>query len=487
MLDFEPFSLSALQRALPYLQKNPSRCSDLSAGYLFLWQEGADARLCVRNGTFSVCQRVGEQPAFSYPFGDDPDGMVNELIAYAKEKSLPLRFFAVDEETLAAIRADGRLRPAMWACDKRWSDYLYSFEEAMTFSGKKYSGQRNHINKFKKLYGEPDLRFLGPEDREAVAAFLAEYAAEHRDGGLLERTETERTGELFTVCGPLGLLPAGLFVSGKLAAISIGEVVGDMLLIHAEKALTRYEGIYPTMYSGFVRLIAAHEGRPLALINREDDAGDPGLRTSKRQYHPVAMADKYLVHVGTPALRAGQTLSLSRGGVVLTELREGDKAVYLRLNTDAENNRWWGYDYREDMNLTGPVDENTFFDAARYDMAAGDSVNLAVRLSADGEMIGEAILWNFSPDGTAELGCRILPEYQKRGYGRAAFGAAAEYAARTLRVRVAARCFRENAASRRMIEANGFVFLREDAAYCYFAQGGGTAAPAGGETALCGG
>ena len=87
--------------------------------------------------------------------------------------------------------------------------------------------------------------------------------------------------------------------------------------------------------------------------------------------------------------------------MVLTELREGDKAVYLRLNTDAENNRWWGYDYREDMNLTGPVDENTFFDAARYDMAAGDSVNLAVRLSADGEMIGEAILWNFSPDGTA--------------------------------------------------------------------------------------
>ena len=39
--------------------------------------------------------------------------------------------------------------------------------------------------------------------------------------------------------------------------------------------------------------------------------------------------------------------------------------AYLSLNTDVENNRWWGYDYREDVSITGPVDEDTFYDSVQ--------------------------------------------------------------------------------------------------------------------------
>ena len=105
-----------------------------------------------------------------------------------------------------------------------------------------------------------------------------------------------------------------------------------------------------------------------------------------------------------------------------------------------------------------------------YDMAAGDSVNFAVRLSEDGAMIGETILWNFTSVGTAELGCRIFPEYQKRGYGRAAFKAAMEYANRTLNVQVEARCHHENEASRQMILGAGLRPAGEDETYCRFRQ-----------------
>ena len=88
---------------------------------------------------------------------------------------------------------------------------------------------------------------------------------------------------------------------------------------------------------------------------------------------------------------------------MLTDIRESDRHAYFLLNTDIENNRWWGYDYSEDPSLPDPADENTFYDSVLYDMQAGDSVNFAVRLSEDGEMIGEAILWNFTSDGSAEL------------------------------------------------------------------------------------
>ncbi len=97
-------------------------------------------------------------------------------------------------------------------------------------------------------------------------------------------------------------------------------------------------------------------------------------------------------------------------------------------------------------------------------------MNFAVRLTEAGEMIGEAVLWNFSSDGSAELGCRILSAFQKRGHGKAAFGAAADFAAARLGVRVWARCFRENAASVGMITANGFVKRREDDTFFYFEQ-----------------
>lgn len=468
MLIFEPFSLPALQRALPFLRNDPSRCADLSAGYLYMWHDGADVRFCVWKDTFVVRQIIGEQTAFSYPFGADPDGMIDELIAYAQSEHLPLRFFAVDEEILARIRGDARLQPSMYAYDRRWSDYLYDFEAVRTLRGRKYSGQRNHVNRFIRLYGAPVIRMLTEADRRGVEALLDAYAAEHPPGNALERLEQRQTKRLYEVYPALGLYAAGLFVDGALAALSIGEVVGEMLLIHVEKALSRYEGVYPTMFSGFVQLIGARVASPLRVVNREDDSGDPGLRTSKTQYHPISLEHKHLVHVHSPAVRMEPGTVIARGDVVLTELRAEDRAAYLRLNTDVENNRYWGYDYRADVSITGPIDEDTFFDSVTFDMRAGDSVNFAVRLAEDGPMIGEAVLWSFTSDGTGEVGCRILPEYQGRGYGTAAFGAAAELAARVLKLNTTARCYKDNAASRRMITANGFVPAFEDETFFYF-------------------
>ncbi len=468
MLQFEPFSESLLIKILPYIRKNPSLCSEISAGSLYMWNKYTDVQVCLWNETLSISETVGGQVAFSYPIGANPEGMIDKLKEYACKNRLPLRFFAVDESILEKIRKDRRLAGAMWAYERRWSDYVYNTEDILTFKGKKFSGQRNHVNRFKKLYGEPQIRLLTKDDRQIVAEFLKEYAKEHRDWHTLEKREFEQTGKLFEVGGKLGLYCAGLFVDNNLAAISIGEILSNMLLIHVEKALRKYEGAYPTMFSGFVGLIN-HNAEPMPkYINREDDSGDLGLRTSKMQYHPMALVHKYLVHVGTPAAKVERKTVLSAKGIVLTEFSESDKQAYLKLNTDEQNNRFWGYDYREDPAITGEPDEDTFYRSVLYDTQAGDSVNFAVRKSEDGPMIGETILWNFTSDGAAEVGCRLFPAYQGKGYGRLAFGLIADYAEHTLNTRVTARCFQKNIPSRRMIETNGFALVRRDDTYDYF-------------------
>ena len=468
MLNFEPFSATVLQRALPYIKKSAPRCSDLSAGSIFMWRNSEDVGFCFWDETFVIKQDIGGQAAFSWPVGKNSAGMINELQTYACDKHLQLRFFAVDEEQLDAIRGNKNLQPVMCGYDIRWSDYIYSFEDAMTFKGRKFSGQRNHINKFKRLYGEPVIRFLRPEDHSMLEAMLAEYEAEHSGGNKLERLELAQTKKLLDAYTMFEFPAACLMVGDKIAAFSIGEIVGDTLLIHVEKALRKYTGAYPTMYTGFVQLVAEYLGHPLKFVNREDDSGDPGLRSSKQQYHPVDMVRKYLVHINSPAAKLDKVPVIFTGDIVLTELRESDKEVYLALNTDVDNNRFWGYDYRDDISISGPVDENTFYDSVQYDMRVGDSVNFAIRLTEDGEMIGEGILWNFTDGDTAELGCRLRPEYQGKGYGKAAFGALAEFAERTLGLKVWARCHLQNESSRYMILGNDFKMASHDETFYYF-------------------
>ena len=468
MLSFKPYSLDALKEVREYIRKSPYLCSDISMGFLFMWNEGMNVQFCVWNDTFVVRRDIGEQAAFSWPYGVDPDGMVDELIAYTRENNLPLRFFSVMEEMMPKIQSDPRFAPAMFARDSRWSDYLYCFEDAATFHGKKFSGQRNHINKFHRLYGEPNVRMLLPEDRPQLLEMLAKYEAEHSAGNAMERIEEAGARQLVDIYEELGLIGACLILDGEIAAFSIGEIVGEMMIIHVEKALRRYEGIYPTMYQSFVRLIEESSGKAPRFINREDDSGDPGLRTSKQQYHPIRMVDKYMVHANAPAACVQPLPVIRAGSVVLTALRKDDRAAYLRLNTDIENNRWWGYDYREDAGITGSIDEDTFYNSVQYDMRMGDSINFAVRESEDGAMIGEGILWKFTAGGQVEAGLRLMPEYHGKGYGKAAYTALADFAEQELKLKVVARCFLPNQPSYRMITGSGFQVVKQDEQYYYF-------------------
>ena len=470
MLNFEPFSLEVLKKALPYIKMSKSLCSEVSAGSLFMWQEGYDLQFCIWNDTLVLREKIGEQPAFSWPMGKDTDGMIDKLIDYTRSNHLALRFFEIDDNILEIIKSDKRLQPSMSAYEIRWSDYVYSAREVLTFEGKKYRGQRNHINKFKRLYGEPDIRFITPLDREGIKEMFREYKSEHTDSGDFEDLELKMTEELLDVYNELDLFAACLTVGGKIAALSIGEIIGDTLLIHIEKALRSYEGIYPTMYQSFVRLISSKIGRELEFVNREDDSGDEGLRISKMQYQPIGRINKHLVHVGSPAAKISEMPVLRANGIVLTKFRETDKKAYLALNTDIENNRYWGYDYREDEDIIGRIDENTFYDFTLLDMKAGDSVNFAVRTAEDGEMIGEALLWNFTADGVAEVGCRIMPGFKGKGYGTEAFKTLSDFAENALNTRVAARCYIENDISYRMITASGFKEVKKDGKFFYFSR-----------------
>ena len=233
----------------------------------------------------------------------------------------------------------------------------------------------------------------------------------------------------------------------KLIALSLAGRCGETLIIHIEKALYSYTGVYPALVQEFAGMF----GEGCAYINREDDAGDRGLRTSKLQYGPMKLRSKYCVEVRNELEhRVKDIPTLHSARLTLDALREEDIPAYNALVLDGERNRWWGYD--DVAGLGGPVEERSFFEVAQKDFANHLAVNFAVRL--EGKLIGEAVLYRFDGRGGAELGCRIDRACAGHGYGTEAFAAVAEWGLYHLGLyRVVAKCFRENTASYKMLSA----------------------------------
>ena len=155
--------------------------------------------------------------------------------------------------------------------------------------------------------------------------------------------------------------------------------------------------------------------------------------------------------------------------MILSAITEADKANYLALCTDDDNNKYWGYDYREDEGITSEIDENTFYDIVAFDRAVGDSINFAVRDKDSGELIGETITYNATVNGKAETGCRIAKAFSGKGRGEEAFGLTADFA-QSLSLTPTAKCYKQNEPSKKMIIACRFKFIREDETFYYFSR-----------------
>lgn len=85
----------------------------------------------------------------------------------------------------------------------------------------------------------------------------------------MAREELEGVYELLPHIDDLKLKVGALQVDGQIIALSVGERCGEQLIIHVEKALTDFEGAYPTMAQEFAKHFAV-DG--VVFINREDDS-----------------------------------------------------------------------------------------------------------------------------------------------------------------------------------------------------------------------
>lgn len=298
MLEFQPITAEVLRDNARFLRCQVSRFCDYTPGIIHMW------RGLYRND-YVVYEDVMIYKAlfdmgfyFSVPIGClRIQKVLDALEEYAQAEGIPMKFWAMTEEGVRILReryGDTRVKAV---ADEAWFDYLYHAEDIRSLAGRKYSGQRNHINRFRKEYGEPVFQRVTADNLAEAKAFFDKCSSETEREGQVAIEENIRARELLDYLDVLGLYAGILRVSGPegpIVGLSIGERFLDTLYVHVERADRSYQGSYQTLVQCFAREYADES---ILFINREEDDGQEGLRRSKQSYHPCELLKKYAVEI----------------------------------------------------------------------------------------------------------------------------------------------------------------------------------------------
>ncbi|MBO4264744.1 MAG: GNAT family N-acetyltransferase [Clostridia bacterium] len=444
-MKFFPLNYKSIDKTAEIFRRMPYRINDYSVGTKLIWKNTYHTQYAIFADCLILKNKVGKETSFNYPIpiksSADIDAALSEIERYANENFLPLIFTEIPKACLASLLS--RYDNAVYSSDVSNEDYLYHASDLAHFSGKHYSGQRNHIKKFDSLYPEAEFIKLSVADREKILEFFDHFEYAASKGESAER-EMRYCKEFFAndfshFC------VGGMQIGGKLISVSVGEICFDTMINHIEKAMTEYEGVYPKTVCEFANAFCSS----CAYINREEDMGDMGLRRSKMQYRPVQKLKKYRVCPQNELSRFDKIPTIHTERLTLDEISKDDALVYFKLSTDIDRNKFWGYDYRDDVKA--PKTDYFVLDAKK-DFENKTAINFAIRHS--GRMIGEIIIYDFDYHQTAEIGIRLSRRCEGHGYAKESLDAAEKFALCEMGLSsIRARCAFENEKSRRLLSS----------------------------------
>lgn len=163
-------------------------------------------------------------------------------------------------------------------------NYIYRTKDLAFLQGRDYQPKRNLINQAEKLY-KYTTEAITKTNISDVKNILSEIEKDilEEDINLLnEKIVLQYTLDNYSDLKQQGLL---IRIEGKPTAFSIYEKLNqDTAVIHFEKALRSYKGLYQLINRETAKEIHT---KGYEFINREEDLNIAGLRKAKLSYCPV--------------------------------------------------------------------------------------------------------------------------------------------------------------------------------------------------------
>lgn len=295
MINFKEITPEDRSWVQPLLDQSGYRLIEYNFTFMYLWREIFQYRIGQVEGYLVLkSQRENHPITYLFPAGSgDLPPVLEALDQDAASHGIPLIFHMVPREGRELLE---EILPHEFEFIELtdFFDYIYESSRMQRLNGKKLSGKRNHINRFKEEYPNWVYERITPENIHEVVAMNQKWVAreEEEDPSRSFAQEALSVDEALEKYEELGLT-GGLLrgePEGEVMAYTIGDrLTEDTLLIHIEKAFRDIQGAYPMINQQF----ALDQGKEYTYINREDDSGNPGLRRAKRSYQPIFMGEKY--------------------------------------------------------------------------------------------------------------------------------------------------------------------------------------------------
>ena len=290
MLEFRKLADSDIPALREGFKKYHSLSSDCTVGATYIWREFFDTHIAFCGDEPVLMFAYEGYQTFSFPQSGNYPQVCALISEYCKANGIPVRYLNVIDSDYEKISETHGAYEAQEI--EAWADYIYDSASLRDLKGKKYNTQRNHINKFLKLY--PDYR------TEPISAGNIEDCIDllknriKKKDSEFGKTEYENSMKMLENYAEYNLMGLALYCGDILAGFTCGETVGGCIIIQLEKADVAFEGVYPMLANLFLREYLTDQ---IKYVNREDDAGDEGLRRAKMQLHPLFLLRKSLVTV----------------------------------------------------------------------------------------------------------------------------------------------------------------------------------------------
>ena len=260
----------------------------------YMWRKYYQARWAVDDEILFV--RYGEN--FLQPFcaDDKIESAVRKIVDAYKKNPAEYIFINAEKNFVSQLEKISDLNFEFLPQKNRF-DYVYSTQDLINLSGRKYHRKKNHVNAFISLFPSAQYTSNFTEDIKKMCVEclnvwytehdLNEYPAlPYERGAILELLNDF---DFFDIKG------GAVILGEKVVAFSLGEKLNsDTAVIHIEKADFDVKGAYAYINQQF----AAREWSNMQFINREEDLGIEGIRSAKESYRPVKMIEKFNVKLG---------------------------------------------------------------------------------------------------------------------------------------------------------------------------------------------
>ncbi len=283
-LHFDPITFAGQRLYLDRLQMVPQLSSDYSFVNLIAWAEEYGLTWGFEEDLVWIRQQYPE-PGLWAPIGNWKQIDWQERFQKIPEK---LPFVRIPEKL--AEEWQGLLGVFNVTEAREHWDYLYLVDELVELKGNRFHNKKNLFNQFESKYNYEYV----PLDKALIEQALlmqqewcvwrkceasAGLAAEDR-----VITKVLKSYDLFS-----NMLGGVLLVDNEIVAFTVGERINqETIVIHFEKAMGGYKGIYQAINQKF---LASTQG--VTIVNREQDLGNQGLRKAKMSYNPTAFIKKY--------------------------------------------------------------------------------------------------------------------------------------------------------------------------------------------------